>query len=109
VVLAVDDAHLLDDLSAFVVASARAAEARIGDRQHPQRGNGSDAVTALWKDRHVQLLDLQPLSRDDSDQLLRRALDGPVDLDCARRMWEPLTEMCSICGIWSIRRLALGA
>src|SRR5882757_1876473 len=88
VVLAVDDAHLLDDLSAFVVHQLvvrRRASVIVSIRSGE---TVPAAVTALWKDGHVQLLDLQPLSRDDSDQLLRRALDGPVDLDCARRMWE---------------------
>src|SRR5437763_16386458 len=46
-----------------------------------------DAITALWKDRHVQLLCLQPLSRDGSDELLRRTLGAPVDPECGGRMW----------------------
>src|ERR1700737_148572 len=87
VVLAVDDAHLLDELSAFVVHQLvlrRSASVIISIRSGEPV---SDAVTALWKDRHVLLLELQPLSRDDCDRLLGRALDGSVDAECAQRMW----------------------
>ncbi len=86
-VVAVDDAHLLDDLSAFVLHQLvlrRSASVIVSIRSGEPV---PDAVTALWKDRHVELLELQPLSCDDSDELLCRALDGPVDPDFARRMW----------------------
>jgi DNA-binding CsgD family transcriptional regulator len=87
VVLAVEDAHLLDELSAFVVHQLvlrRSASVIVSIRSGEPV---SDAVTALWKDRHVLLLELQPLSRDDCDLLLGRALDGSVDAECAQRMW----------------------
>lgn len=88
VVIAVDDAHLLDDLSAFVVhqlALRRGATVIVSIR----RGEPvPDAVTALWKDRHLRLLELQPLSHHESDMLLERGLRGPVDAECSRRMWE---------------------
>jgi DNA-binding CsgD family transcriptional regulator len=87
VVLAVDDAHLLDELSAFVVHQLvlrRRASVIVSIRSGEPV---PDAITVLWKDRHVQLLGLQPLSRDDSDELLRRALGGPVDPECVRQMW----------------------
>jgi DNA-binding CsgD family transcriptional regulator len=85
--LFVDDAHLLDDLSAFllhqlvlqematVVATVRAGEP------------APDAVTALWKNGLLQRLELQPLSRNEIDGLLRNVLDGHVHSDCAERMW----------------------
>ncbi|HTQ19487.1 LuxR C-terminal-related transcriptional regulator [Mycobacterium sp.] len=88
VIVVVDDAHLLDELSAFllhqlvirrlatVVATIRSGE------QAP------DPVTTVWKDGHLRLLQLQPLSRGESDLLLAGALGGELDPDCARRLWE---------------------
>ncbi|PND54775.1 hypothetical protein CRM90_26100 [Mycobacterium sp. ENV421] len=87
-VIFVDDAHLLDDLSAFVlhqVVLRRAAAVIV-----TIRGGAAlpDAVTALWKDGYLQLLELQPLSRTESETLLAGALVGRLDPDCVRRMWE---------------------
>lgn len=83
----VDDAHLLDELSALVVhqlvlqqAATVIATVRTG-QQAP------DAVTALWKDGLLRRLELQPLSRGESEELLRCALGLPPDPDCANRMW----------------------
>jgi len=83
----VDDAHLLDDLSALVVHQlvlqdiARViVTIRTGEA-------GPDAVTALWKDSLLPRLELQPLSRDESDHLLAIVLDGPLAVSCAERMW----------------------
>ena len=88
VVVAVDDAHLLDDLSAFVLYQLvlrRAAFVIVTIRSGEAV---PDAVTALWKDGYLQLLELQPLSRTESDTLLSGALVGQVEPDSARRMWE---------------------
>jgi DNA-binding CsgD family transcriptional regulator len=88
VVVVIDDAHRLDPLSAFVVhqlvlrRSARVVITMRSGMQPP------DLVTALWKDRRLRLLELQPLSRRESDALLEYGLDGPVDAECARRIWE---------------------
>lgn len=88
VLVAVDDAHLLDDLSAFVLyqlglrgAAMVIATARTGEP-------APDAVTALWKDTHLHRLDLQPLSRPQSDALLESALGGQVSAHSAGRMWQ---------------------
>ena len=85
--LVVDDAHLLDDLSALIVhhialqgIAGVIATIRTGER-------APDAVTALWKDGLLRRLELQPLSRDESDRLLLAALDGPVDKESSDRMW----------------------
>lgn len=87
VLVAVDDAHLLDDLSAFVLhqlvlgqSATVIATLRSGERT-------PDAVTALWKDAQLRRLDLQPLSRSQSDALLERVLGGRVDTPCTDRMW----------------------
>jgi DNA-binding CsgD family transcriptional regulator len=87
-VVAVDDAHLLDDLSATVLHQLvlrKAASVIVTIRSGEPV---SDAVTALWKDGYLQLLELQPLSRSESDILLGSALAGDMDPDGARRMWE---------------------
>lgn len=83
----VDDAHLLDDLSALIVhqlvlqeAASVIATVRTGELT-------SDAVTALWKDSLLRRMDLQALSRNESDELLRTVLGGRVDTDCCARMW----------------------
>jgi hypothetical protein len=83
----VDDAHLLDDMSALIVhqialqgAARIIATIRTGEP-------APDAVTALWKDGLLRRLELQPLSRNESDQLLRVVLGGPVSTECADRMW----------------------
>ncbi|WP_418002887.1 LuxR C-terminal-related transcriptional regulator [Mycobacterium sp. PDNC021] len=85
--LFVDDAHLLDDLSALIVhqlvvqeAAAVVATIRTGEPE-------PDAVTALWKDGHLRRLELQPLSRDECVDLLRSVLGLPVDAGCAEHMW----------------------
>jgi DNA-binding CsgD family transcriptional regulator len=88
VVLGVDDAHLLDDLSAFTVhqiVTRRLATViltiRSGERP-------PDAITAIWKDQHLDRLELQPLSLDETTLLLEHVLDGPVHSVCARRLWQ---------------------
>ncbi|WP_428341196.1 LuxR C-terminal-related transcriptional regulator [Mycobacterium sp.] len=86
--IAVDDAQLLDDLSAFVLrqlvvngAAAVVATIRSG-------GPVPEPVTALWKEGHLRRLDLQPLSQHESDRLLHAALGSPVSADCSGRLWD---------------------
>jgi DNA-binding CsgD family transcriptional regulator len=83
----VDDAHVLDDMSALIVhqlalqdAASVVATVRTGEP-------APDAVTALWKDSLLRRMDLQPLARNESDVLLETVLGGPVSVDCAKRMW----------------------
>jgi DNA-binding CsgD family transcriptional regulator len=84
----VDDAHLLDDLSALIVhqlvlqgAATVIATIRTGEP-------APDAVTALWKDGLLRRLELQPLSRDESANLLHVVLDGRISAECSDRMWK---------------------
>ena len=88
VVLAVDDVHLLDDLSTFVV------------HQIVQRGAAKviltvrdgepipAAVSEIWKVGQFDRLDLQQLSLDETTTLLSATLEGPVDPDAAQRLWK---------------------
>jgi DNA-binding CsgD family transcriptional regulator len=83
----VDDAHLLDDLSALVVHQLVLQQAATVIVTIRSGQLAPDAVTALWKDGLIQRLELQPLSRDESGELLRHALELPPDERCAERMW----------------------
>lgn len=87
VLVVVDDARLLDDLSAFVLHQLVLRRAATVIATIRAGAPAPDAVTALWKDGHLQRLDLQPLSRRESDILLQSALGGPVSIACAERMW----------------------
>jgi len=87
VVVCVDDVHLLDDLSIFVV------------HQIMQRGAAKllltvrdgefipAAVQEIWMGDRFERLDLRPLSLDETATLLSAALGGPVDSVAAQRMW----------------------
>lgn len=88
VLVAVDDAQLLDDLSAFVIhelVRRRAARVVITLRTGH---TAVETVSELWKDGLLRRLDLQPLSVDQSDALLRSALRGEIDAQTAQRMWD---------------------
>jgi DNA-binding CsgD family transcriptional regulator len=87
VVVGVDDAHLLDELSALLVhqlvltnAAAVVVTVRVGEPV-------PDAITALWKDGHLDRLEIQPLSEAETAALLAAVLDGPLDSASAHRMW----------------------
>jgi DNA-binding NarL/FixJ family response regulator len=87
VVIGVDDAHLLDELSATLVHQLvlrRAANVVLTLRTGE---TAPDAVTALWKDGHLSRLELQPLSPDETTALLEAALGGAIDSVAARRLW----------------------
>ena len=87
VVVCVDDAHLLDDLSAFVlhqIVQREAAKLLLTVRD----GTTVPAsVHEVWTGGQFERLDLQPLSRDESIRLVHAALGGPLDPDAAGRLW----------------------
>src|SRR3984957_18964393 len=87
VLVVVDDARLLDNLSAFVLYQLVQRRAATVIATIRTGAPAPDEVTALWKDGHLQRLDLQPLSRSESDILLQAALGGPISTACAERMW----------------------
>jgi DNA-binding CsgD family transcriptional regulator len=83
----VDDAHLLDHISAtivhqlagragvFVVATVRSGEPV------------PDAITALWKDGPAIRLDLAPLGREDAERAAEHLLGGRLHPGLARELW----------------------
>jgi tetratricopeptide (TPR) repeat protein len=88
VVVGVDDAHLLDDLSAFVVHQVvhrRLAKVIVTVRNHEL---APDAITALWKDCYLERIELPALTFAESGQLLTRVLKGPLDPGTAHRIWD---------------------
>ncbi len=88
VVIGVDDAHLLDQLSATFLhqlALDRAVHIVATVR------NGEtvpDAITSLWKDGHLLRLELAPFSREQSIELIESVLDGPLEGLSADMIWE---------------------
>ena len=85
--LAVDDAHQLDSLSATLIHQlALAGSARILLTVRSQ-SPVPDAVTALWKDRVLARVDLEPLTRDETDALLCAVLDGLIETASAERLY----------------------
>lgn len=88
VIVGVDDAHLLDDLSSFVlhqIVQRGAAKVVITVRDgEPVPA----AIQDVWKGGQFDRLDLQPLSMDETEKLLTATLDGPVDTESVRRLWK---------------------
>ena len=88
VVVGVDDPHLLDDLSMFVLDQvvqrgvAKVLLTLRDDEPIPI------AVQELWKLGEFERVDLEPLSPDETTALLSAALDGSVDPHTARTLWQ---------------------
>ena len=87
VIVGADDAHLLDDLSTFVlhqIVARRAAKLVLTVRD----GDPISEVTReIWRAGQFDRLDLQPLSREESTTLLSEVLGGSVDPIAAQRLW----------------------
>ena len=87
VVLAVDDAHLLDPLSAAFVhyaATTGAAKTLLSMRSGEA---APDAIVALYRDDVLPRLELQPISRGEFDELVGAALGGHVESASLDRLW----------------------
>jgi DNA-binding NarL/FixJ family response regulator len=87
-VIVVEDAHLLDRLSATLLHQIAVdgtgrilATIRNGEPVH-------DAVTALWKDGYLQRLELQPFTKHQSIALIETVLGGSLEGLSADVMWE---------------------
>ncbi|RDH76974.1 LuxR family transcriptional regulator [Mycolicibacterium moriokaense] len=87
-VIGVDDAHLLDQLSATLLhqlaldGSVRiVATVRSGETV-------PDAITSLWKDGYLQRLHLMPFTKQQCVTLIESALGGRVEGLSADLMWE---------------------
>ena len=87
VIVGVDDAHLLDDLSAFTVHQLVTRHLATVILTIRSGEPPPDAITAIWKDQHLERLELQPLSQPEIAGLVEHILDGPVHSQCAQRLW----------------------
>jgi len=84
----IDDAHLLDEVSAFVVHQlVRRGLATVIATVQAARPV-PETLSALWKDGLLRRLDLQPLSRADSDTLVESALGGSLSIEARQRMFD---------------------
>lgn len=88
VVLAVDDVHLLDDLSTFVLHQIVARGAakvvltvRDGEPIPP-------AIQQIWAKGSFERLELEQLSLDETTALLSATLQGRVDSEAVHRLWQ---------------------
>lgn len=87
-IIGVDDAHLLDQLSATLLlqlAIDKAAHIVCTVRSGVPV---PDAVTSLWKDGHLLRIDLTPFSQRQSVQLVESMLGGQLEGFTANLMWE---------------------
>ncbi|GAB2701642.1 helix-turn-helix transcriptional regulator [Nocardia thraciensis] len=87
-IIGVDDAHLLDQLSATLLlqlAIDKAAHIVCTVRSGVQV---PDAVTSLWKDGHLLRIDLSPFTERQSVELVENMLGGQLEGFTANLMWE---------------------
>jgi DNA-binding CsgD family transcriptional regulator len=88
VLIGVDDPHLLDDLSMFVlqqIVQRGAAKLLVAERVDEPI---PVAVQELWKLGQFERIDLAPLSLEDSTALLSETLVGSVEPDTAGSLWK---------------------
>ncbi len=88
VVVGVDDIHLLDELSIFVVhqivqqgLAKLVVTVRAGEPIPA-------AISEIWKDGKFVRLDLQQLSLSDTTSLLSATFEGSVEADASQRLWK---------------------
>lgn len=87
--LAIDDAHLLDEASAllaFQLAAATEGVALVLSVRDKELA--PEPVTALWKEGLGERVYLRPLTRAKVTKLLEVVLGGPVDGLLAQQAWE---------------------
>lgn len=87
-IIGVDDAHLLDQLSATLLlqlAIDKAARIVVTVRSGV---HVPDAVTSLWKDGHLLRIDLSPFTQQQSVDLVESTLGGQLEGFTANLMWE---------------------
>ena len=104
VLVAVDDAQLLDPVSAALVLHLTTAEAAFVLATVRSGEPCPDAIVSLWKDAGAQRLELGPLAEPAVDALVEAALDGPVEQRVLRWL-----EQSSRGNPLYVRELVLGA
>lgn len=88
VLLAVDDAHHLDDASAGVLAEVISAGwATVLAAARPRPGL-PQPLDQLWYDGLAERVDLRPLNREQIDEVLAYVLDGTVPAATVEAIWK---------------------
>jgi DNA-binding CsgD family transcriptional regulator len=87
-VLGVDDAHLLDPVSAMLVLQLVSGQRAFVIATVRTGETAPDVVTTLWKDESCAFLELQPLSRSETATALALALGGDVDGPTEQVLWQ---------------------
>jgi DNA-binding CsgD family transcriptional regulator len=103
-VLAVDDAQLLDPMSAALVLHLAMADAVFIVATMRTGEPCPDAVRSLWKDAGAMLLELAPLSASETGTLVEAVLGAPVEERARHWIYES-----SRGNVLYVRELLLGA
>jgi DNA-binding CsgD family transcriptional regulator len=85
--VAVDDAHHLDDLSAAFVHRLATSGSTFVVVTLEEEAPRPDALTAMWKDGLVERIDIGVLDRDQAEEILRDALGGDVERPTVQSLW----------------------
>lgn len=86
-VVAVDDAQLLDPASATLVAYLATTGAAVLIVTVRTGEPAPDAIVSLYKDGGLRRLELSALSADDTEQLVESLVGGPVEENARRWIW----------------------
>jgi DNA-binding CsgD family transcriptional regulator len=87
-IVGVDDAHMLDELSATLLHQL-AIDGSIRIVATIRKGETvPDAITSLWKDGYLELLQVQPFTKQQCVDLIEDALGGRVEGLSADVMWD---------------------
>jgi DNA-binding NarL/FixJ family response regulator len=85
--VAVDDAHHLDNLSATLVHQLAVTESAWLILTARSNEPAPDAITTLWKDALLDRVDIEPFSRNQTARLLETVLGGPLESASADRIY----------------------
>lgn len=87
-IIGVDDAHLLDQLSATLLLQLAIDKAARIVATVRDGVPVPDAVTTLWKDGHLLRIQLPPFTQQQSVDLVESVLGGQLEGFTANLMWE---------------------
>lgn len=86
-IVGIDDAHLLDPLSAMLVQQLALVGGVRLVLTLRSRQSVSDALLSLWKDEVLKRIEVSALSREQTSRLVEAVLAGPVESISLRRLW----------------------
>lgn len=85
--LVVDDAHGLDDSSSVLLQQLAASRAAFLVVTLRTGEPAPDSIVSLWKDHDVERITVEPLTRDETHELLSMILDGEMDQGTLTDLW----------------------